>query len=130
MTFLRTVEEGPTDRSYGVHVADLAGVPDPVVDRARDVLDRLRSDRAIEARGSGGGEPVQAVFDLGSGEFRRGDEGERGAVPETTASDGGDAGLDPEAAAVLEELRKADVEATAPVELLATVQEWQRRLEE
>ena len=28
VTFLRTVEEGPTDRSYGVHVADLAGVPD------------------------------------------------------------------------------------------------------
>jgi len=27
VTFLRTVRDGATDRSYGVHVADLAGVP-------------------------------------------------------------------------------------------------------
>jgi len=71
VTFLRTIEEGPTDRSYGVHVAELAGVPDPVVARADDVLARLRADEAIEARGSGrdGDEPVQAVFDLSAGQF-------------------------------------------------------------
>ena len=130
VTFLRTVEDGATDRSYGVHVADLAGVPDPVVDRARDVLDRLRSDRAIEARGSGGGEPVQAVFDLSSGQFRKDADG-------TAASDGranedadADATPSPEAEAVLEELRETDVEATAPVELLSKVRAWQRRLED
>ncbi|WP_247729645.1 DNA mismatch repair protein MutS [Halovivax limisalsi] len=67
VTFLRTIREGATDRSYGIHVAELAGVPDPVVDRARDVLDRLRAEKAIEARGSGSSEPVQAVFDLESG---------------------------------------------------------------
>ena len=38
VTFLRTVREGPTDRSFGIHVAELAGVPDPVVSRANDVL--------------------------------------------------------------------------------------------
>ncbi|WP_101295480.1 DNA mismatch repair protein MutS [Halegenticoccus soli] len=70
VTFLRTVREGPTDRSYGIHVADLAGVPKPVVDRAADVLDKLRAEKAIEAKGSGEGEPVQAVFDLGSGSFK------------------------------------------------------------
>ncbi|OYR52490.1 DNA mismatch repair protein MutS, partial [Halorubrum sp. Ea1] len=42
VTFLRTVRDGPTNRSYGVHVADLAGVPEPVVGRADEVLDRLR----------------------------------------------------------------------------------------
>ncbi|PSP55054.1 DNA mismatch repair protein MutS, partial [Halobacteriales archaeon QH_7_68_42] len=52
VTFLRTVREGPTDRSYGIHVADLAGVPDPVVDRSEEVLERLREEKAIEARGS------------------------------------------------------------------------------
>ncbi|WP_336021661.1 DNA mismatch repair protein MutS [Halobellus salinisoli] len=71
VTFLRTIEEGPTDRSYGVHVAELAGVPDPVVSRADDVLARLRAEEAIEARGGGGegDEPVQAVFDLSAGQF-------------------------------------------------------------
>jgi len=79
VTFLRTIEPGATDRSYGVHVADLAGVPAPVVDRAGDVLRRLREDRAIEAKGGAGGsgEPVQAVFDLGRGEFRSDDGGGR-----------------------------------------------------
>ncbi|MFC6726691.1 DNA mismatch repair protein MutS, partial [Halobium palmae] len=51
VTFLRTVEEGPTNRSYGVHVADLAGVPEPVVARADDVLSKLREEKAIEAKG-------------------------------------------------------------------------------
>ena len=130
VTFLRTVEEGPTDRSYGVHVADLAGVPGPVVGRARDVLDRLRSERAIEAKGGGNGDPVQAVFDLSSGQFR-------GDADETAASDGGagedadsNAAPNPEAEAVLEELRGTDVESTAPVELLSKVRAWQRRLED
>ncbi|PWS21136.1 hypothetical protein DKP78_25175, partial [Enterococcus faecium] len=48
VTFLRTIEPGATDRSYGVHVADLAGVPAPVVGRAGEVLRRLREERAIE----------------------------------------------------------------------------------
>ena len=38
IVFLRTCKEGPTDRSYGLQVALLAGVPAPVVDRARQCL--------------------------------------------------------------------------------------------
>ena len=72
VTFLRTVRDGPTDRSYGIHVADLAGVDDAVVDRSREVLDRLRREKAIEAKGSSSGGTVQATFDLGSGQFRGG----------------------------------------------------------
>ncbi len=119
VTFLRRVQPGATDRSYGVHVADLAGVPDPVVSRARTVLARLRADRAIEAKGAGGGETVQAVFDLGRGGFRG-----------SASPDGGDGpDLPPESRAVLEELRTTDVEETPPVELLGRVEEWQRRLD-
>ncbi|WP_255151400.1 DNA mismatch repair protein MutS [Halorarius halobius] len=126
VTFLRTVEEGPTDRSYGVHVADLAGVPEPVVDRARDVLDRLRREKAIEAKGSSSGETVQAVFDLGSGGFR----GEANADGGESDVGGGEGDpLDPARKSVLEELRGADVNETPPVELMAKVQEWQRRLD-
>jgi DNA mismatch repair protein MutS len=36
--FLRTVEPGPADRSYGIEVARLAGIPLSVTDRAREVL--------------------------------------------------------------------------------------------
>ncbi|SDF90306.1 DNA mismatch repair protein MutS [Halorientalis regularis] len=139
VTFLRTVREGPTDRSYGIHVADLAGVPDPVVDRSRDVLERLREEKAIEAKGGGSGEPVQAVFDLSSGSFQHGAAGDEGqaTADERATADGGDAAevgadgatLDPAAEAVLDQLQDLDVNETPPVELMATVQEWQAELD-
>jgi len=43
---LHEVAEGPADRSYGLAVAKLAGVPKDVVARARSVLDRLEKGRA------------------------------------------------------------------------------------
>jgi len=139
VTFLRTVREGATDRSYGIHVADLAGVPGPVVDRSRDVLDRLRNDKAVEVRGSdSGGGTTQAVFDLGSGQFVS--DGERAGQPDgrRVATDGSSGGpspgvgteqFDPESEAVLDELRNLDVGETPPVELMAKVQEWRDRLD-
>ncbi|MBL7008638.1 MAG: DNA mismatch repair protein MutS [Planctomycetes bacterium] len=44
IVFLHRIEEGGTDRSYGIHVARLAGVPPAVLDRAKDVLVRLEKD--------------------------------------------------------------------------------------
>ncbi|WP_254761823.1 DNA mismatch repair protein MutS [Natrinema marinum] len=130
VTFLRTVRDGPTDRSYGIHVADLAGVPDPVVDRSRDVLERLREEKAIEAKGGGSSEPVQAVFDLGSGTMQTGGEEQAASTDGgPTAADDAPA-LDPETEAVLADLESMDVNATPPIELVSKVQELQERLEE
>ncbi len=39
--FLRKIVEGGADRSYGIHVARLAGLPAPVLSRAREVLAQL-----------------------------------------------------------------------------------------
>lgn len=41
VVFLHRIVEGGTDRSYGIHVARLAGVPRPVLDRARQLLNEL-----------------------------------------------------------------------------------------
>ena len=39
--FLRKIVPGPSDRSYGIHVAKLAGIPRSVIDRAREILFNL-----------------------------------------------------------------------------------------
>ena len=50
LVFLHEAKPGPADRSYGVQVAKLAGVPMAVVARAREVLQRLESETASPVR--------------------------------------------------------------------------------
>jgi DNA mismatch repair protein MutS len=137
VTFLRTIRPGPTDRSYGIHVADLAGVPVPVVDRARTVLDRLREEKAIEAKGSEQStdsteQTQQVVFDLDSGGLRQAstDGGDRDRASASDDSPAAETSVGEDARAILDSLTELDVEQTSPVELLSQVQEWQSRLEE
>ena len=47
IVFLHRLEPGGTDRSYGIHVAELAGLPAPVVDRARAVLGLLEGEHRV-----------------------------------------------------------------------------------
>lgn len=44
IAFLHKIVEGSADKSYGIHVARLAGVPVPVIERARVILDTLEAD--------------------------------------------------------------------------------------
>ena len=44
--FLRQIVPGSTDRSYGIHVAKLAGLPDVVIKRAKAVLETLEKANA------------------------------------------------------------------------------------
>ncbi len=57
--FLHEVRRGAADRSYGVQVARLAGLPDAVVARAREVLHALESGEA-----TGGRSPRAIIDDL------------------------------------------------------------------
>jgi len=41
LVFLHSVKEGPADRSYGLQVAALAGIPKPVITQAREYLSKL-----------------------------------------------------------------------------------------
>jgi DNA mismatch repair protein MutS len=58
ITFLRTLLPGATDKSYGIHVAELAGIPDPITKDAKKVLQELvardsespRSGSAVKGR--------------------------------------------------------------------------------
>jgi DNA mismatch repair protein MutS len=45
VVFLHRIVDGGADRSYGIHVAELAGMPAPVIERAREVLRALEESR-------------------------------------------------------------------------------------
>lgn len=47
ITFLRRIVRGPADESYGIEVAKLAGVPDAVVSRAREILEELNETGTV-----------------------------------------------------------------------------------
>ncbi|MFP4590833.1 MAG: DNA mismatch repair protein MutS [Halobacteriales archaeon] len=112
VVFLREVRPGASDRSYGIHVADMAGVPAPVVDRATAVLERIREERALEARGRDRG-TTQVVFDLDAGDLRTAD----------------DPAIGPDAEAILEAIESLDLARERPIDLLERIRDWQRRLD-
>jgi DNA mismatch repair protein MutS len=49
LVFLHRVKEGPANQSYGLHVAELAGVPRRVVEQARDYLETLEQQQLAVA---------------------------------------------------------------------------------
>ena len=96
--FLRKIVRGGADQSYGVEVARLAGVPDRVVKRARQILDELESGNGVPA-------PVQAAP----------------ADEQVSLSDlGGET--------VLKKLRMTDVNILSPIEALNLLAELKQDL--
>ena len=87
IVFLYEVSPGPASRSYGIQVAELAGVPREVVRQARRQLERL------EAEDRGG--PGRAQLDLFAGEAHEPGAGSARNLPEDSVS--ASAAPDPEA---------------------------------
>jgi DNA mismatch repair protein MutS len=51
VVFLHRILPGGTDKSYGIHVAKLAGVPKPILERSKEILEELESAFVKEATG-------------------------------------------------------------------------------
>jgi DNA mismatch repair protein MutS len=61
VVFLHRIVEGGADRSYGIHVAELAGMPSPVVLRARELLEALEGAGRDGSRPASRMQPVQQL---------------------------------------------------------------------
>ncbi len=105
VTFLHRVVPGAADRSYGIYVAKLAGVPRAVTRRAEEILRELENDERPS----------------------RGREGRRPAGPSVSA---GQLPLFAEPDPVLEELQALDVLALSPLEALTKLFELQQKCRE
>jgi DNA mismatch repair protein MutS len=100
--FLRKVVEGAADKSYGIQVAKLAGIPQSVIERAREILDTLeRKERDVveETRRRG---PAPSTKQLGLFSSR-----EQG---------------------IIDSLRELDLNALSPIDALNRLYELQQRL--
>ena len=66
ITFLRRIVRGGADDSYGVEVAKLSGVPDAVIERAKDILHTLESGNGVSAAPAVTGDEaeMQMTFEL------------------------------------------------------------------
>jgi len=105
VTFLYKIVPGGVDKSYGIHVAKLAGLPKTVVHRAQEVLEELE----------GGNRGVAAK--LPSKRHRK------EKVVQQLSFFG-------EKSAVTEELEKLDIESLSPLEALTRLYELQKKARE
>ena len=103
VVFLRRIIPGKADRSYGVHVARLAGLPLPVVGRAEEILDELERSGAAGPR---------RLFDTTS--------------PRTGKKAALQVSLFAEVHPAVEALRKLDVNALTPLDALNRLYELQQ----
>ncbi|MBI5817932.1 MAG: DNA mismatch repair protein MutS [Verrucomicrobia bacterium] len=65
--FIRKIVEGGTDKSYGIHVARLAGLPRPVIERAKEILRNLEESELTPE-----GQPKIAQHEHGRGKGKVG----------------------------------------------------------
>jgi len=109
--FLRRVEPGRSDRSYGIQVARLAGLPLETVSRAKTILEALEHDElsrdgrpafSVSAKETANGNNQLGLF--------------RSSVP-----------IESE---VAEKLRAIDVESITPLDAIGLLASWKKRLEE
>ncbi|WP_197525721.1 DNA mismatch repair protein MutS [Pseudobythopirellula maris] len=102
VVFLHQIVDGSADKSYGIHVAELAGVPRSVNRRATEIL------ATLETSDSGRAAPVAKPSKKPSG------------LQMTL--------FEPVEHPMLDEIRRADLENLTPMEALRLVAEWRERL--
>ena len=120
IVFLHRLQSGPTNRSHGIAVARLAGLPPPVVERSRALLAEL--ERAASGQSSG---PLARARRRQLELFEPGPPPPSPASPPPPpASPPPPPALAPEVAALLAELSALDPDALTPRQALAWVARW------
>jgi DNA mismatch repair protein MutS len=102
--FLRKIEKGPADKSYGIQVARLAGLPESIISRAKEVLANLEKEELNET-----GKPRFAD--------RKSKKGTAQLDLFSSMSD-----------TVVTEIKNIDVESLTPQEALRKLTELKKRL--
>ena len=117
IVFLRKIIKGGADKSYGIQVAKLAGLPDLVIDRAKELLEQLTDSDITEKIQS-----IEAKAGQNAGKakkVRHYDEVDLGQMSlfETVSDED-----------VLRELKEIDISNLTPLDALNTLYRLQTEL--
>lgn len=110
--FLRTIVEGGTNRSYGIEVARLAGVPEDVISRAREVLRNLEKGELDE---------------IGMPRIARGKAPQKGNIGQMNLFASEES---PEILELINELKGLDALNMTPMEALDRIIGWQKMVKD
>ncbi|MDI7741532.1 DNA mismatch repair protein MutS [Lysinibacillus fusiformis] len=140
VVFLHKVRQGAADKSYGVHVAQLAEMPEEIIDRARVLLEQFESKEqgagvaAVVVNESGAAD-AELQLSLFGEEQVRSEVGAASAGVEVAAgagaSDaktGGSEALSAVELEVLERLEKMNIMGTPPIQAINVLYELQQTL--
>jgi DNA mismatch repair protein MutS len=106
VVFLHKIVPGAADRSYGIHVARLAGVPRAVYRRAENILKKLEAEHGGQAASGRRKPKLRATID--------------GALQLTL--------FEPAEHPLADKLRQVDLNGTTPLEALRMLKEFQEEL--
>jgi DNA mismatch repair protein MutS len=117
VVFLKKVREGASANSYGIHVARLAGIPEPVLARAREILADGKPEGAIgNPAMSGSVVPTAADANVAAHETSS-----KRDIPERQ--------LFSEEDLVIADIASLDVDRLTPLEALKRIDGWKRKLQ-
>ena len=100
VTFLRKIVRGPADDSYGIEVAKLAGVPDKVIKRSKEILADLESGDTPKV-------PAKVATVEAADNF---------SIFDTVTED------------IKREIEATDINTLTPIEAMNLIYDWKRRL--
>ncbi len=117
IVFLRKIIKGGADKSYGIQVAKLAGVPDPVIDRAKEILQELiDNDISVKAKEIARESKAKSKQKIRPKKYDEVDL-EQMSLFDTVKDDD-----------IIEELREIDVSNLTPMDALNTIYRLQNKI--
>ena len=125
LVFLHKVSAGPVDKSYGIHVAKLAGMPDELLKRADQILQKLEKKELELPTTLDKAQPADRVKES---QMPQQPAVEASGQLELFAPKPATKRLDHKEQRVIQQLKKLNLMGMTPMEVMNQLYEWQEKL--
>ena len=122
LIFLHKMQEGPADKSYGIHVAKLAGMPDKLLKRADSILNKLESENDFTVESTESYTEEKHIEEKNENETSEIQEEQLSLFQPEAVS------LDSNQSKILKEIKNANLMGMTPMDVMNIVFKWQKEL--